>query len=613
MTTNSNKKSNEEAEKAVLGIALSGGDITELVRKLNLEDFTNAHNQLVYETVKSLNDQGVAVEPIAVATSLREHGVLNKLPNGVEYITDLYASSPSATSASYYMKVLKDATAYRNISLLGELAQHMVNPSAGESFSPAEVIANLSSRIESLAEENLSNELVDITSVLDVTLQEVAALQKGEGVSGMPTGFKDLDYQLNGLQPGQMIVIAARPGVGKALALDTPIPTPYGLRTMGQIKTGDVVYGSSGEPTYVVQKSEIMSGRDCYRVSFSTGESIVCDGEHRWQVLTQTSPRGEQRNDNSGRLGLPQGDTVTVLTAEMMWEMMNKNDAGLGVRFTISAPPKNRASKRWREVEVVRIVKVPSVPVQCLQVEAEDHLFLVGRTRIPTHNSSLALDIARNAAVRQNKSVIVFSLEMSAPELGMRALGAEGYIDLRLMKIEGGMDEHKWSQMQAAAERLHGKKLAIEDNPNVTMEDIKAKARLWKRKHGLDLIVIDYIQLMNASRKLDARQQEVSEISRAIKLLAKELEIPVIALSQLNRSSEQRADKRPSLSDLRESGAIEQDADIVLLIHREEVHDMESPRAGEADIIVAKNRSGPTGNIVLSWLGKFSRFDNRTL
>ena len=603
------KQYNKDAEKALLGVILNGGDVNEFLRVLSREDFSQLENQTLYDVFSDLNTQEVPIEPLSVVSYLNKKNLLGQIGEGPDYITQLYSSSPPASSFSYYVKIVKEATAYRNIQLLGEIAQHMSSPKSD--LSPSEIIADISNRIETLTEENVSTEMKSITDVLETTLSEVATIQKGEGVSGLPTGFKDLDQHLNGLQPGQMVIIAARPGLGKALALDTPIPTPYGLRTMQQIKKGDVVFGSNNTPVMVLNTTEPMVGHTCYNVTFSTGESIVADAEHQWKVKITY-----EVNANSV-------ETITeIRTTEQIYYALNTYrstssphmyDYGLKSSFTIEAPPKNRFSKRKRTIHIVSVEETASVPVKCIEVDANDSLFLAGREKVPTHNSSLALDIARNAAVRQNKSVIVFSLEMSAPELGMRALGAEGYVDLKLMRVENGIDEHKWEQLQAAAERLHGKKLAIDDNPNVKMEDIKAKAKLWKQRHGLDLIVIDYIQLMNASRRIDSRQEAVSEISRSIKLLAKELEIPIIALSQLNRGPEQRSDKKPSLADLRESGSLEQDADIVLLIHREEVYDRESPRAGEADIIVAKNRAGPIGGVILSWLGKFSRFDNRTI
>jgi len=262
---------------------------------------------------------------------------------------------------------------------------------------------------------------------------------------------------------------------------------------------------------------------------------------------------------------------------------------------------------RLRYITDVR--PVASVPVRCVQVDNEDHMYLAGRTMIPTHNSTLALDFARSAAVKHMKPTCVFSLEMGKLELMMRLLSAEALVPLRNMR-SGHMTDTDWQRMARRAGDLAEAPLFLDDSPNLTMMEIRAKARRLKQRHDLQLIVIDYLQLMTSGKRVESRQQEVSEFSRAIKLLAKELDVPVVALSQLNRGPEQRTDKKPMLSDLRESGSIEQDSDVVLLVHREDMYERESPRAGEADLIIAKHRNGPTATVAVSFQGHYSRFSD---
>ncbi|MEP6600027.1 MAG: replicative DNA helicase, partial [Actinomycetota bacterium] len=201
--------------------------------------------------------------------------------------------------------------------------------------------------------------------------------------------------------------------------------------------------------------------------------------------------------------------------------------------------------------------------------------------------STLALDFARSAAIKHGKPTVVFSLEMGKLEIMMRLFAAEALVPLRNMR-SGHMSDQDWTRMARRSGDLAEAPLFIDDSPNLTMMEIRAKSRRLRQRHGLQMIVIDYLQLMTSGKRVESRQQEVSEFSRAIKLLAKELDVPVVALSQLNRGPEQRTDKRPVLSDLRESGSIEQDSDLVLLVHREDMYERESPRAGEADIIIAK-------------------------
>jgi replicative DNA helicase len=221
--------------------------------------------------------------------------------------------------------------------------------------------------------------------------------------------------------------------------------------------------------------------------------------------------------------------------------------------------------------------------------------------------STLALDIARSAAVKHRKATAVFSLEMGKLEIMMRLFSAEAGVALQNMR-SGHMSDQDWRRLALRSSELAEAPLFIDDSPNLTMMEIRAKARRLRQRHELQLIVIDYLQLMSSGKRVESRQQEVSEFSRSMKLLAKELEVPVVALSQLNRSPEQRSDKKPMLSDLRESGSIEQDSDVVLLVHRPDLYEPETERAGEADLIIAKHRNGPTATVAVAFQGRYSRF-----
>ena len=223
--------------------------------------------------------------------------------------------------------------------------------------------------------------------------------------------------------------------------------------------------------------------------------------------------------------------------------------------------------------------------------------------------STLALDVARNAAVHADATTVFFSLEMGRAEIAMRLLSAEATIPLQVLR-KGQLDSRDFQKLAATQARINEAPLFIDDSPNLTLVEIRAKCRRLKQRHNLKMVVIDYLQLLSSGKKTESRQQEVSEFSRALKLLAKELEVPVIALSQLNRASEQRADKMPAISDLRESGSLEQDADMVILLHREAAYEKDNPRAGEADLILAKQRNGPTGTVTVAFQGNYSRFQD---
>ncbi|MEN9961778.1 MAG: hypothetical protein RIS66_191 [Actinomycetota bacterium] len=254
------------------------------------------------------------------------------------------------------------------------------------------------------------------------------------------------------------------------------------------------------------------------------------------------------------------------------------------------------------------------VPTGFIELDDLTHGFHPGQliivaARPAVGKSTIALDFARHAAVKANKPTIFFSLEMGRAEIAMRLLSAESNIYLQNMR-KGTIGDNEWARLAQVRGQINDAPLYIDDSPNLTLVEIRAKCRRLAQRVGLKMVVIDYIQLMTSGKKVESRQQEVSEFSRALKLLAKELQVPVIALSQLNRQAEQTKDKKPEISHLRESGSLEQDADVVILLHREGIGERDHPRAGEADIILAKQRSGPTGTVTVAFQGQYSRFMN---
>ena len=240
-------------------------------------------------------------------------------------------------------------------------------------------------------------------------------------------------------------------------------------------------------------------------------------------------------------------------------------------------------------------------------LQPTDLLILAARPAMG--KTTLALNIAEHAAIRTKKAVIVFSMEMSASQLALRLISSNGRINAQRLR-NGQLEEEDWSRVTGAIKMLRDAKIFIDDTPGLSPDVLRAKARRLKREHDVGLIVIDYLQLMAVPGNSENRANEISEISRSLKHLAKELNVPVIALSQLNRSLESRADKRPVMADLRESGSIEQDADLIVFIYRDEVYNDESPDKGKAEIIIGKHRNGPTGTVVLSFQGQWLRFMN---
>ena len=752
------------AEQSVLGgMLLSKDAIADVVEVLKPGDFYRPAHQTIYDSILDLYGRGEPADPVTIAAELTRDGLLAKV-GGAPYLHTLIASVPTAANAGYYAQIVRERAILRRLVEAGTRIVQLGYGAAGMGGDVDDLVDRAQQEVYDVTERRTSEDYVRLEEVLQEAFDEIEAMgSRGSELYGVPTGFRDLDELTNGLHPGQLIVVAGRPAMGKALALDTPLATPTGWTTMGEVAVGDLLMAADGRPTRVVAATEVMHGRPCYEVEFSDGTVIVADAQHQWMTTSRhrrkcgddslsvvttaemaASARVAERANHavpvSAPLVLPDaalpvdpyvlgvwlGDGETaggrittaddeiVLAVEQAGYVVTKGaglygygvrglrtqlrqagvlgdkhvpaaylrasesqrrrllaglldtdgsvaNGGRSVRFEVThrrlaesvqelvvslgyrcrmttksvpgrkpasstcfrltfTPPDKvfaltrklarqtlaagpRAGRRY----VVDVRPIPSVPVRCVQVDNDDHLYLAGRSMIPTHNSTIALDALRSATIRHGQTGAIFSLEMSRSEITMRLLSAEARILLKNLRT-GGMTDDDWNRLARKMGEIADAPLFIDDSPNLSMMEIRAKARRLKQRNDLRLIVVDYLQLMSSPKKVESRQQEVAEMSRALKLLAKELEVPVIAVSQLNRGPEQRQDKRPQLADLRESGAIEQDADMVILLHREDFYERESPRAGEADLIVAKHRNGPTGTIVVSSQLHYSRF-----
>ncbi len=244
---------------------------------------------------------------------------------------------------------------------------------------------------------------------------------------------------------------------------------------------------------------------------------------------------------------------------------------------------------------------------QTAGLQPSDLIIIAGRPAMG--KTTLAMNIAEHAAIKHDVPVAIFSMEMSSLQLVMRLFSSLGQIDQTKLRT-GNLDDLDWPKLTSAMNLLHKSRIFIDETPSLSPSELRARARRLKRKHDIGLIVVDYIQLMSVPGTKENRATEIAEISRSLKAIAKELNVPVVALSQLNRALEQRPDKRPKMADLRESGALEQDADLIIFIYRDEVYNEETPEKGKAEIIIGKHRNGPTGKIILTFQGQWLRFVN---
>ncbi|MGW3549191.1 replicative DNA helicase [Janibacter hoylei] len=649
------------AEQSVLGgMLLSKDAIADVGEAVRGHDFYRPAHELIFDAVIDLYSRGEPADAITVADELSKRGDLQRA-GGQAYLHDLIQSVPTAANAGYYAQIVAERAVLRRLVEAGTKIVQMGYAQGGGDVE--DIVNQAQAEVYTVAEKRGGEDYAPLWDTLNETMTEIeVAAGRTDEMTGVPTGFTDLDELTHGLHPGQMVVIAARPAIGKALALDTPLPTPTGWTTMGEVAVGDQLIDAEGRATTVVAATEVMTDRPCYEVEFSDGSVIVADAQHQWQttaavrtteqIAATLAERHEvafaEALDLAGAAALEGAYTVGVAVgrecsgqAEVgpeveMWvgadgdatallHQMGQDEGGLAA--VLRADRSTRRSvlaglvdvagsvddagrvvvdgvggARQRDVtELVRglgfrvdevsghavvfstdadifrvehlairhkelrgpvgprvitdVRRIDSVPVRCVEVDNPSRLYLAGRSMIPTHNSTLGVDIARAAAIHHQMATAIFSLEMSRSEITMRVLAAEASIQLQHLR-RGKMSDPDWRKLSRVVGRISDSPLYIDDSPNLALMEIRAKARRLKQQHNLKLIVIDYLQLMTSGKKVESRQQEVSEFSRALKLLAKELQVPVIAISQLNRGPEQRTDKRPAMSDLRESGCL---------------------------------------------------------
>ncbi|MCB0929157.1 MAG: replicative DNA helicase [Mycolicibacterium insubricum] len=515
------------AEQSVLGgMLLSKDAIADVLEKLRPGDFYRPAHQSIYDAVLDLYGRGEPADAVTVSAELDRRGLLRRI-GGAPYLHTLISTVPTAANAGYYAGIVAEKALLRRLIEAGtRVVQY--GYAGAEGADVFDVVDRAQAEMFDVSDRRTSEDFVPLEDLLQPTMDEIDAIASNGGVArGVATGFTELDDITNGLHAGQMIIIAARPGVGKALALDTPLATPSGWTTMADVAVGEHLLDGYGLPTRVVAATEVMLGRPCFEIEFSDGTVIVADELHQWPTAY-----GVQTTSMLGA-----GDAVAL----------EAPTAGSGAVATLVKPRV--------VVRITRVRRVPTVPVRCVQVDNPEHLYLAGRGMIPTHNSTLGLDFMRSCSIKQRQASVIFSLEMSKSEIVMRLLSAEAKIKLGDMR-SGKMSDDDWARLARRMSEISEAPLYIDDSPNLTMMEIRAKARRLAQKSDLRLIVVDYMQLMTSGKKYESRQQEVSDFSRSLKLMAKELDVPVVAISQLNRGPEQRTDKRPQVSDLRESGCL---------------------------------------------------------
>jgi replicative DNA helicase len=634
------------AEQSVLGgMMLSKDAIADVVEILRSGDFYRPAHATIFDAVIDLYGRGEPADPVMITAALTDAGSISRV-GGMSYVHDLVHTVPTAANTAYYARIVAERAVLRRLVEAGTKIVQLGYGSAAAAGRDVDDVVDIAQQaVYDVTERRVSEDFLPLREMLQPTLDEIEAVGAQGGVmTGVPTGFADLDSLLNGLHPGQLIVVAGRPGLGKCLAGDVPVTD---ARTGRRLPIAEFVRrGRAGEPLAVhtltgdwrlepvTPSAFIPNGRrPVFRLTTGSGRVVRATASHPFRLLAGWRPLAELRPGDHLAVAPAAADPGSV-PAEV-WELVETERGGL------PWPEINRRLDRpfehdWRvgdrplsRDEVAELAKaLDSVQLRDLaaadvhwdlvasvEPDGEDevfdltvdgtHNFVAGG--VVVHNSTVSMDFARHAAVRHGLAAAIFSLEMSKVEVVMRVLAAEARVPLHVLR-SGQLSDDDWTKLARRMGEISEAPLFIDDTPNMTLMEIRAKARRLRQRHDLKLLVVDYLQLMTSPKRVESRQQEVSEMSRGLKLLAKEVECPVIAVAQLNRGPEQRTDKRPQLSDLRESGAIEQDSDVVILLHRDDYYDKESPRAGEADFIVAKHRNGPTDTITVAAQLHLARF-----
>ncbi len=358
------------AEQSVLGgMLLSKDAIADVLEKLRPGDFYRPAHQNVYDAILDLYGRGEPADAVTVSAELDRRGLLKRI-GGAPYLHTLISTVPTAANAGYYAGIVAEKALLRRLVEAGtRVVQY--GYAGAEGADVAEVVDRAQAEMYEVTDRRNSEDFVALEDLLQPTMDEIDAIASSGGMSrGVPTGFTELDEVTNGLHPGQMIIVAARPGVGKALALNTPLPTPTGWTTMGDVAVGDLLLDGHGLPTTIMAATDVMLGRPCYEIEFSDGTVIVADEQHQWPTAHGV------RITSMLRAG---ADTVTA----------GARPSGLGGAATL-ALPRTAVGVSW-------IRRVATVPVRCVEVDNSEHLYLAGAGMVPTHNSTLGLDFMRSA------------------------------------------------------------------------------------------------------------------------------------------------------------------------------------------------------------------------
>jgi len=617
-----------ESEQGVLGaVLLSDRAMYSYVveSQLRPEDFYRERHRVVFGAMVELYGESEPIDVLTVTEHLRARAQL-EAAGGQAGIDELTAAVPAVGNLKRYGEIVKEMSLLRRLLQATYEIQASVH---GRESLPKEIVEQAERAMLEVAHDDSAKAFAAAGTIIEHEIEIWHKLStEGIALTGTPSGFTDLDTITGGFQPGNLVVVAARPSMGKCLVGGTLVHDPVtGARRrldalVDELEARNDVWVTSVGRDLRLRVNRPIAGvrngvRPVFRLTTKLGRSITATANHPlltiggWRHLDALRPGDRVAVPEPGALARVEAGAGARLASSAHGPRPVGGPWALSGSEAAGAP--GLLDLWWDEVAAIS----PAGEQATFDIEVPgDHNFVADD--VVVHNSALVTNIAEHVALHPERPmpVALFSLEMSEGELAQRFVASQASIegdDLRKGRLK---DERKWKKVLEAASRYDVAPLFVDDSSDIGVLEVRAKSRRLHQQMqadygGLGLVIVDYLQLMRPDGRTENRVEQVGQMSRGLKILARELGVPVIALSQLSRGVESRTDKRPMLSDLRESGAIEQDADLCVFIYRDEYYNPDTTETpGEAELIIAKHRNGSLGKVDLVFQGKYTRFRN---
>lgn len=603
----------QEAEEAVIGsILIDPSAYVSVAAFLNPDDFFLLRHQYIWQGFERLNNRAEPIDLITLAEELENMDVLDNI-GGRAYLVQLLNNTGTSVYAEVYGRLVERTSIRRKLMITADEIKKLA---MDEALNIDAVVQSAEEKLFNVTESQVKRDFVPMWDALSAYYDRMEyMLQNSSEAGGTPTGYRDLDALLGGFQKSDLLIFAGRPGMGKCTRYDTVIHTADGTKTIESLKPENVPGEKDDEGgIYYPLEIDVLTPegmkttshfydageKPCLRINTLLGKSVSGTVNHALLILRDGDKEWVRLAD------IEAGDFVAIQHTEPQPVLSIVGTTSMSSAMTktqlLTADDLLSDGFIWGEIVSIEDDGIQ----QCYDlVVPEVHSYIANG--IVSHNTSWLLTTAMNVA-RFGGRVAIFTMEMGVEQMVQRMMAMETGINVQKLRL-ARLNPQEAARFTEAVGRISNHSIFIDDSPAISPMEMRTKCRRLKHEFGLDLVIVDYMQLMNAGGSYENnRVQEISLISRSMKELARELNVPVISAAQLSRAVEQRQDKRPVLSDLRESGSIEQDADIVMFLYRDEVYNEATEFPNQADVIVAKHRNGPTGVVSLYFEKSLTKF-----